>query len=241
MKPKEKKVLEIPFKPKNTINAKETFLNIYLKLTADKGLLTKGYILASEQFKVQTRNQTSASIKEIMSDVSYAENDSVINITGKSFSLFFNKSIGILSSFKFDQNEFIQKGPVPNFRRAPTDNDIGNGMYKRCKPWFVASETRMPVSIITRRVDPATVQVEVTYSFPDSTGRETIAYTVHGNAEVVVNVKMDPGKKNLPELPRFGLNVQLRHKYNSVEWLGRGPYENYWDSSYCVVCRKVHL
>ena len=102
-------------------------------------------------------------------------------------------------------------------------------MYKRCKPWFVASETRMPVSIITRRVDPATVQVEVTYSFPDSTGRETIAYTVHGNAEVVVNVKMDPGKKNLPELPRFGLNVQLRHEYNSVEWLGRGPYENYWD------------
>ena len=93
----------------------------------------------------------------------------------------------------------------------------------------VASETRMPVSVKAKQVDPATIQVEVIYSFPDSLGRESIAYTIHGNAVVVVNARMDPGKKDLPELPRFGLNMQLRHEFNSVEWLGRGPYENYWD------------
>jgi beta-galactosidase len=229
MKPKEKKIFEIPFKPKNTTNAKETFLNIYLKLTADKGLLTKGHILASEQFRLQVRDHAPASKTKKLPDVIYTENDSVINITGKSFSLSFNKPTGILSSFKFDHTEFLQKGPVPDFRRAPTDNDIGNGMHKRCKPWFIASETRIPVSVNARQVDPATIQVEVTYSFPDSTGRETIAYTIHGNAEVVVNVRMDPGKKDLPELPRFGMNLQLRHEFNSVEWLGRGPFENYWD------------
>jgi beta-galactosidase len=102
-------------------------------------------------------------------------------------------------------------------------------MYKRCKPWFIASETRIPVSVKAIQVNPSEVRVEVSYYFPDSTGSEIIRYNINGKAEVVVNVSMTPGKKGLPELPRFGMNLQVKPEFNTLEFLGRGPHENYWD------------
>ncbi len=33
-----------------------------------------------------------------------------------------------LTSLRWDGTELIRTGPAPNFWRAPTDNDFGNGM-----------------------------------------------------------------------------------------------------------------
>jgi beta-galactosidase len=229
LNPKDKKLIEIPINYDNSVNAKEYFLNVYLKLTTDLGLLKKGHILADEQFKLEGKDYITPSINGLPQDVKYTDNDSSINVKGKSFSLTFIKSTGTLSSFVYDNEEFIQKGPLPNFRRAPTDNDIGNGMFKRCKPWYVASEKRLTVSCEAKQIDPAMVQVEVLYDFPDSTGRETVFYKIRGDAVVHVDIKMNPGRRGLPELPRFGINIQVKPEFNLVEWFGRGPYDNYWD------------
>jgi beta-galactosidase len=230
LNPKEKKIYEIP-NPLNGrfVNYHEYFLNVYLKLTEDRGLLRKGHILASEQFRLPHKNKVEVSEMGIPPEVSFVENDSVINVIGKAFSLSFSKASGILTSFQFEQMEFLQKGPVPNFRRAPTDNDIGNGMFKRCKSWFDASEKRRTVSVKASQNTPSGVMVDVEYSFPDSTGSAIISYSILGNGEVLVKVQMRPGKAGLPELPRFGMNMQLKPEFKYVEWLGWGPYENYWD------------
>jgi beta-galactosidase len=34
---------------------------------------------------------------------------------------------------------------------------------------------------------------------------------------------------NLPELPRFGMQMAIPARYSAMTYLGRGPYENYWD------------
>jgi len=229
LNPKAKEVLQVPCHLKENTTAKERFLNVYLKLTTPRGLLKEGHILASEQFKLPMKNHVALFIAGLPPELGYTENDSSIMVSGKSFSLSFSKSTGILSSFQFENTEFLRRGPVPDFRRAPTDNDVGNGMYKRCRPWFVASETRMPLSVTAKQLNPSSVSVEVRYDFPDSTATETIRYDISGRAEVVVNVSMNPGKKGVPELPRFGLNLRVNPEFNNVEWLGRGPYENYWD------------
>lgn len=36
-------------------------------------------------------------------------------------------------------------------------------------------------------------------------------------------------EKPLPELPRFGMRMQIPGKFNDLTWYGRGPQENYWD------------
>jgi beta-galactosidase len=231
IEPKSKMILTLPYQPKEYTSAKERFLNIYLKLNAGRGLLKEGHILASEQIKLPVKNRIELFIADINphEKVDLTENDSVINVVGDKFSMVFNKTTGILTSYQSSHTEFIHNGPVPDFRRAPTDNDIGNGMYKRCKPWFDASETRKLVSINLKQVHNALVNVETIYEFPDSTGMETIGYDINGKGEIRVSISMRPGKKGLPELPRFGLNLQVEPEFNHVQWLGRGPYENYQD------------
>ncbi len=38
--------------------------------------------------------------------------------------------------------------------------------------------------------------------------------------------------KELPELPRFGMRMQLPGRFNQVSYYGRGPWENYTDRNF---------
>ena len=40
---------------------------------------------------------------------------------------------------------------------------------------------------------------------------------------------MQPAGASVPELPRFGMQMALPGRYSTLAYLGRGPYENYWD------------
>jgi beta-galactosidase len=56
----------------------------------------------------------------------------------------------------------------------------------------------------------------------------TVTYTIHGDGQVRVQQDFAPND-SLPELPRFGMKVQLAGDLNTMQWYGRGPFENYWD------------
>jgi beta-galactosidase len=229
LNPKGKEVLRIPSHPKENTTAKERFLNIYLKLTSQRGLLKEGHILASEQFNLFPGKRVSIQRMGPTPEVTFRESDSTVNIEGRNMAVVFSKSTGFMTSFLSDHKEFIHRGPVPDFRRAPTDNDIGNRMPVLCKPWFTASEQRVTGAVTARQVSRSEVQVEVGYSFPDSTGKETVTYSFLGNGKIKIMVSLIPGKKGLPEIPRLGMNLQVEPEFSSIEWFGRGPYENYQD------------
>jgi beta-galactosidase len=40
---------------------------------------------------------------------------------------------------------------------------------------------------------------------------------------------MDMGENNLPEMPRFGMRLQLPKTMENINFYGRGPWENYAD------------
>ena len=48
-----------------------------------------------------------------------------------------------------------------------------------------------------------------------------------GEVKVTNNFKMT--EINLPELPWFGMNLQMPREFETKTWLGRGPHESYWD------------
>ena len=54
-------------------------------------------------------------------------------------------------------------------------------------------------------------------------------YTVFGNGDIRVENVFTPGSKDLPELPRFGMNLQVPGEFSRVQFYGRGPQENYSD------------
>ena len=56
-----------------------------------------------------------------------------------------------------------------------------------------------------------------------------IAYFVRNDGSVEVTGSMDMGTKELPELPRFGMRMELHQPYENLVYYGRGPFENYID------------
>ena len=56
----------------------------------------------------------------------------------------------------------------------------------------------------------------------------TTSETVIGKAEGI-NATIIEKEITMPELPRFGMQLQVPGKYGQLTWYGRGPQENYCD------------
>jgi len=230
LEPQQKRELTISMPVDKPQVRTEYFLNLYLKTTSQQGLLKSGHVLAREQLSLPSAGQDqelTTSAKR--SSLTYTEDDASITFLSDQYTMVFDKKEGTLTSWKYKGQEMIVKGFSPNFRRAPTDNDIGNGMFKRCKPWYDASEKRSVINMQIRQVTSEAVTITVQLAFPDSVANETVEYTIHPGGRLKVTATIKPLREKLPELPRFGLNVELNGIFNSVKWYGRGPYENYWD------------
>lgn len=60
----------------------------------------------------------------------------------------------------------------------------------------------------------------------------TFVYTVHNNG--VITVRTDFDATNLRSLPRLGVQMGIAPQYEWVEYIGRGPMENYIDRKDCA-------
>jgi beta-galactosidase len=128
-----------------------------------------------------------------------------------------------------NDTELISSGPRPNFWRAPTDNDRGNGFPERCAPWKTASGNWRVTSSTVESKGSAEVEVRIEGEFPDVGGANSVSYKVFGSGDIVVEHAFTPGEGELPELPRFGMQMVAPGGFETVTWYGRGPHESYWD------------
>jgi beta-galactosidase len=243
LQPGEKKALDITL-PNNLKQPEgEYFLNLYLVTTKPWGLIPENHELAREQLSLPARTTITGEMnigkKFPASDLSETEKN--ITVSGKDFSVVFDKQTGIISSWTTGKTELITRGFIPNFRRAPTDNDIGNRMHIRCKPWFDASEARTLTGISAIKSAQGTIEVIVNYRLADEIADITITYTIDGNGKLHILTHLKPLKEKLPELPRFGLNAQFTRELNRVEWYGRGPIENYCDRKTAAFVAKYSM
>jgi beta-galactosidase len=227
--PKEKKVIQIPRTIKAVEPGKEFFLNLFLETAQPYGLLDAGHVLAAEQIRLPWDIPAAATVPGNIPSVTCGETAETATITGNEFTIAFNKVTGEMSSFIYRQLPLVERGPLPGFRRAPTDNDIGNGLYKRTKPWFDASGNRNVRSFKVIQDTDKEATVAVVYGFPGIAATETVEYRISGDATVTVTATLDPGKEKLPELPRFGMNIRIPGECRNITWYGRGPWENYSD------------
>jgi beta-galactosidase len=69
-----------------------------------------------------------------------------------------------------------------------------------------------------------TVQYELAIGVP-----YTVVYNILNNGSIQVTADIDMTGRDLPELPRFGMRMQLPGEYKKLSYYGRGPWENYPD------------
>jgi beta-galactosidase len=212
--------------------ATEYFLNIYAKLKNQKGILPAGTQLAYEQMKLPfSKKAVPASLKDLPSVKSKEEGNMII-VEGNGFKISFSKDEATLKSYILDGKEMLLTGPVPNFWRAPVDNDFGNELDKRSRVWRKAGEQKT-VKSATVKQEGNNAAVTFTFDLNDEQkqviANYTSTYKVIGTGEVIVTSDFKMAKEQLPEIIRFGVNLVMPREFDQISWLGRGPHESYAD------------
>jgi beta-galactosidase len=212
--------------------ATEYFLNISANLKNAKGILPAGTKLAYEQFLLPFSKKNVPVSKTGLPALTSKEEGNMIVVEGAGFKVNFSKDEATLKSYQLDGKEMLMAGPVPNFWRAPIDNDFGNGLDKRSRVWRKAGERKTVKSATVKQLAN---EVLVSFNFDLNNEKgQVIAnynsdYTVLGNGEVVVNNSFKMTKDSLPEIIRFGVNLVMPREFDQMSWLGRGPHESYLD------------
>lgn len=211
----------------------EYFLTLKAKLKKDWSLVEAGTELAAEQFELPVFEPVAKVNAKNLPALELTDGDDNTTISGEGFSIAFNKKAGIVSSYKKGETELLTSGPVPNFWRAPIDNDFGNNLHKRSRVWRKAGENRKVVKTNVKKNGSSEVQVEFVFDLTNDEGDKIASYnstyTVYGTGDVVVNNHFKMTAKDLPEIVKMGMNLVMPRKFDQMSWLGRGPQESYCD------------
>lgn len=210
----------------------EYFLNVYAKLKETENLVEAGTVLAKEQFKLPFYTKVSESNANTEKLIIEESNRKLL-VKASAFSVAFDLDKGTLSSYVIDGKEMIKEGPVPNFWRAPTDNDFGNKLDKRAKAWRKAGQNRKLLDA-NYSVSEQGNSVKVNFAFKylyegEQLGLGNVQYTVNETGQVHVLNDIAVTDPKAPEFPRFGMNLIMPREFDQMSWLGRGPQESYWD------------
>ena len=149
--------------------------------------------------------------------------DYVLGVHGKGFDYIFSYAQGGLESIVKNGYEWLYRCPKPTFWRAVTDNDRGSKFHIKSGSWLAADlfldcknvEVFMD-GILQKQYAPDNnsygkdmpadeIIVKFTYetiTVPSTT--VVVTYTVDQTGKIKVDVHYT-GKKNLPELPAFGM------------------------------------
>lgn len=211
----------------------EYFLDLSLKYREANRLLPAGHEAVSDQFVLPVRRETVPIDTASLPRLTLRQTAAAASITGSGFTARFDLRAGTLASLRFGRTELIRKAPELNLWRAATDNDWGNSLPRRAAVWKnIGPRTKLTGAKVVR-LSPQAVRLQFDFTVADSAGAQaascTTVYTVLGSGDIIVENEFRKSAPGLPELPRFGMNLELPCAFDRIDWFGRGPFENYWD------------
>jgi beta-galactosidase len=207
---------------------KEYHLNVYYSLKSEEPFLPKDYEIAVEQLELKTLPATvfAPSSKKALQLKESKEN---CTITGDKFEIVFDLKKGILSGYSVKGEQFIAEGPKPSFWRAPTDNDIGAGFNVSLRKWRNAYDNATEIQSNISKNNDGSIQIKFSTKLVDDEASHQQTFTVYGDGSIKVNNEFTAIKGKNPLLMRAGNDLVINKNFNTINWYGRGPGENYWD------------
>jgi beta-galactosidase len=229
----------------------EYFLNVSFALKRETPWAPRGHEIAWEQWPL-TLPATPPAFAGVASPAGYgaapsaplwiAEDGPVTRITGREFAIVFDRLNGVMLSYSFRGVKLLERGPLPDFWRAPTDNDLGawkalgNAARKDRSLDIVAWKTAGPGWTVTdaqvKRVDETSAMITVEAALPRVGGALTMTYEIRGTGEMTVGSSYRPGPGPVAMMPRFGMELVASPGLEYLAWYGRGPAETYRDRAF---------
>ncbi len=235
-----RKKVRIPFDETLLNGEVKYFLNVKVVLSQDAIWADKGHEVAKEQFRLLAENTKAAANEVIDGNIEIYDSENIITIKGSGFSFAFNKEKGELSQWTVNNDQILKSVPRINLWRAPTSNDIGTGFNPDPRFSYHASlwekyrlqnlKCEKIESDIIKSSDKE-VQILVSEVLKGNKFKMKAKTTYIIDATGKLNIDLDLHSAKKVNLPRFGMEFTLTDAYNKVEWLGKGPQENYVDRS----------
>ncbi len=215
--------MDFPVEP-----GKEYFLNLFVTLKDDEGFLSADHVVATEQFLLPAFVALEDTPAEYPA-LSLTESDKHYYFLGSDFAIIIDKSTGNISDWKYAGRDMLRRSLQPNFWRVPTSNDRGNNMSNRLAVWENVQQERSLESIALSKERDGVYKVEVSSTIAPANSVYNVSYLIKGDGSVDVSVYFYKVDNELPELPRFGMNLIMPGEFNYVTWYGKGPFETYQD------------
>lgn len=191
-----------------------------------------GFVVASEEFVLRAGEfkEPARSGKVTISDMGEK-----INLSGRNFTVIFDKSSGVISSIKRSGREIIAQsgeihGPELNVYRSPIEND--KHYVKGWRDAELRDLKRELISINYRSLESGVGEVITKIKLSSKAGsfEYDTSYEISGDGAITLRGKLSPsGFEELLGLPRVGVKMALVGGMEQVSWYGRGPHENYPD------------
>ncbi len=227
--PQTKKRITVPLKKPELKAGAEYFLKVIFVLAEDKSWGSKGHVVAWDQFEVPFRTPAVPKVDvATMAPVKLLESEKAFVVRGKDFELTIGRESGALESLRYSGRELITSALVPNFWRPPIDNDNGNNMPRRQGVWRDAGPGRTVTDVSAEQVEAQVIKITSLAKLAAGDSDYRTTYTIYGSGDVVVESSFKAGGE-LPDLPRFGMQMAMPGRFEKISWYGRGPHETYWD------------
>ncbi len=251
--PQTSEIVTIPVSGLKPQAGVEYFINFTVTSNAAKPLVPAGYEVAYDQFQLPIK----AEKKEYKTggpNLTVSEAGNQITVTSSKVNFVFDKTQGVVTSYKVDGTEYFKDGfgIQPNFWRAPNDNDYGSAAPRRLQIWKESSKDFNVVDAKAKKADQI-VTIDVNYLLAAG-NNYLVTYKIYPSGVVNVAVKFTPAtdKEEKAEeseaartatfspgsrrqvqdelvVPRIGVRFRLPVHLNKVQYFGRGPEENYID------------
>jgi beta-galactosidase len=227
--PHQTRVVSLPLPSIDPEPGVEYFLDVRFHTRQAGTMVPEGHEVAAQQFGLPLYAAYTVAPEARAQKLLTSEEDGELRIEGEGFNLSVDLSDGQITSWIYEDTELVLTGPEPGFWRPPTDNDFGNEMPERQGVWKEAGPERDIDEVSWYQNSNRDVHVDITATLPAGDSKLFTNYVIYGSGELVINNRFVPGAIDLPNLPRLGMHMTLPVGLDNVEWLGRGPHENYQD------------
>ena len=225
------KEVTIPFRKISAKPGAEYFLRLAFALKNGELWAKAGYEVASAQMKLPIETPAQVDSKK-MAPVNLLQEEKRSVVQGKSFSVAFDKTTGMIAQITRDGTNLLAPGRGPELQlwRAPHQKDdmwayadwtkygLPELAWKTVK-FNAEASGASAVRVTAIRRGEGKNRFSVTH---------TAVYTVFGDGSIVVDNAVVPVGPRIA-LARLGVRMVLDPRANEFTYLGRGPMENYAD------------
>ena len=201
----------------------ETVRNIEARLREDKPWAKKGFVVAREQFVLQSWNFPTT-LEGRPAKVQKTADGVMVNTQN---GVFVVDHTGALCSWTVDGQEMLKAPLEPYFWKPENDNQHAAHFAERLVVWRDAAQKRTVKSLRTGTDENC---VKVIAEMQLSVGADlTLTYSINDEGKIMVDMDYEPTATDIPLIPKFGMRMRLPADFNDIAYYGRGPWENYPD------------